>query len=216
MRVHTMPVMRNGALPQQRKISSGSSLAPLFKRRKRRCANNSHQEVGGATLLPVETEQPANGGCSATDRPQLVLPTTATTTTDERRLLGNGDLLHHLHQQQHEQMMPKSVSGHSLSVDQRSLCFLPDQLDATLQSGRQWMPSVRGKMVDDNEENWPIIQPESIDKLSIVFFPLAFTLFNLIYWWYYLSLGGQFDPLQQTNGVPSSPPPSAIDPPTLL
>ena len=26
MRVHTMPVMRNGALPQQRKISSGSSL----------------------------------------------------------------------------------------------------------------------------------------------------------------------------------------------
>jgi cation transporter family protein len=31
------------------------------------------------------------------------------------------------------------------------------------------------------------IQPESIDKMSIVCFPLAFTLFNLIYWWYYLS-----------------------------
>ncbi|KAK0411605.1 hypothetical protein QR680_005740 [Steinernema hermaphroditum] len=31
------------------------------------------------------------------------------------------------------------------------------------------------------------LQPESIDKLSIVCFPLAFTLFNMIYWWYYLS-----------------------------
>ncbi|CAD5225083.1 unnamed protein product [Bursaphelenchus okinawaensis] len=31
------------------------------------------------------------------------------------------------------------------------------------------------------------IQPESIDKMSIVCFPLAFTFFNLIYWWYYLS-----------------------------
>uniref|UniRef100_A0A0K0EW59 Ligand-gated ion channel 50 n=1 Tax=Strongyloides venezuelensis TaxID=75913 RepID=A0A0K0EW59_STRVS len=30
------------------------------------------------------------------------------------------------------------------------------------------------------------IEPESIDKLSIVCFPLAFTLFNLIYWWHYL------------------------------
>jgi hypothetical protein len=31
------------------------------------------------------------------------------------------------------------------------------------------------------------IAPESIDKLSIVMFPLAFTMFNLCYWWYYLS-----------------------------
>ncbi|CAJ0960845.1 unnamed protein product, partial [Mesorhabditis belari] len=29
--------------------------------------------------------------------------------------------------------------------------------------------------------------PESIDKLSIVCFPLAFTMFNLFYWWYFLS-----------------------------
>ncbi|GMS79860.1 hypothetical protein PENTCL1PPCAC_2035, partial [Pristionchus entomophagus] len=29
--------------------------------------------------------------------------------------------------------------------------------------------------------------PESVDKFSIVCFPLAFTLFNLIYWWHYLS-----------------------------
>ncbi|CAI4229778.1 unnamed protein product [Auanema sp. JU1783] len=29
--------------------------------------------------------------------------------------------------------------------------------------------------------------PESIDKFSIVAFPLAFTFFNLVYWWYYLS-----------------------------
>uniref|UniRef100_A0A914CN19 Uncharacterized protein n=1 Tax=Acrobeloides nanus TaxID=290746 RepID=A0A914CN19_9BILA len=32
-----------------------------------------------------------------------------------------------------------------------------------------------------------VIHPESIDKLSIVCFPLAFTIFNLVYWWYYLS-----------------------------
>ncbi|KHN72498.1 Ligand-gated ion channel 50 [Toxocara canis] len=37
------------------------------------------------------------------------------------------------------------------------------------------------------------LQPESIDKLSVVCFPLAFTLFNLIYWWYYLSQ--TFDPI---------------------
>uniref|UniRef100_A0A9J2PMP4 Neurotransmitter-gated ion-channel transmembrane domain-containing protein n=1 Tax=Ascaris lumbricoides TaxID=6252 RepID=A0A9J2PMP4_ASCLU len=36
------------------------------------------------------------------------------------------------------------------------------------------------------------LQPESIDKLSIVCFPLAFTFFNLLYWWYYLSQ--TFDP----------------------
>ncbi|KAL3986095.1 Neurotransmitter-gated ion-channel ligand binding domain family protein [Acanthocheilonema viteae] len=30
------------------------------------------------------------------------------------------------------------------------------------------------------------IRPETIDKLSLVCFPLAFTLFNLVYWWYYL------------------------------
>uniref|UniRef100_A0A7E4VV24 Ligand-gated ion channel 50 n=1 Tax=Panagrellus redivivus TaxID=6233 RepID=A0A7E4VV24_PANRE len=31
------------------------------------------------------------------------------------------------------------------------------------------------------------IQPESIDKMSIVCFPFAFMIFNFIYWWYYLS-----------------------------
>uniref|UniRef100_A0A915Q1Z7 Ligand-gated ion channel 50 n=1 Tax=Setaria digitata TaxID=48799 RepID=A0A915Q1Z7_9BILA len=30
-------------------------------------------------------------------------------------------------------------------------------------------------------------KPEMIDKLSLVCFPLAFTLFNAVYWWYYLS-----------------------------
>ncbi|KAK6025329.1 hypothetical protein OSTOST_08780, partial [Ostertagia ostertagi] len=29
--------------------------------------------------------------------------------------------------------------------------------------------------------------PEAVDKFSIVAFPLAFTFFNLIYWWHYLS-----------------------------
>ncbi|CAD6193919.1 unnamed protein product [Caenorhabditis auriculariae] len=29
--------------------------------------------------------------------------------------------------------------------------------------------------------------PEAIDKFSIVAFPLAFTMFNLVYWWHYLS-----------------------------
>ncbi|KAI1716061.1 neurotransmitter-gated ion-channel ligand binding domain-containing protein [Ditylenchus destructor] len=43
------------------------------------------------------------------------------------------------------------------------------------------------------------IQPESIDKMSIVCFPLSFTIFNLVYWWYYLSQ--TFD---TTSGVPSS------------
>uniref|UniRef100_A0A0R3RHU7 Gamma-aminobutyric acid receptor subunit beta n=1 Tax=Elaeophora elaphi TaxID=1147741 RepID=A0A0R3RHU7_9BILA len=30
------------------------------------------------------------------------------------------------------------------------------------------------------------IRPETVDKLSLVCFPLAFTLFNFVYWWYYL------------------------------
>ncbi|EGT39469.1 hypothetical protein CAEBREN_28484 [Caenorhabditis brenneri] len=29
--------------------------------------------------------------------------------------------------------------------------------------------------------------PEAVDKFSIVAFPLAFTMFNLVYWWHYLS-----------------------------
>ncbi|KAI6216417.1 hypothetical protein M3Y99_01822500 [Aphelenchoides fujianensis] len=31
------------------------------------------------------------------------------------------------------------------------------------------------------------IAPESVDKMSLVCFPLAFTFFNAVYWWYYLS-----------------------------
>ncbi|VDN08562.1 unnamed protein product [Thelazia callipaeda] len=30
------------------------------------------------------------------------------------------------------------------------------------------------------------IKPETVDKFSLVCFPLAFTLFNFMYWWYYL------------------------------
>jgi hypothetical protein len=44
------------------------------------------------------------------------------------------------------------------------------------------------------------IQPESIDKMSIVCFPLAFTFFNLSYWWYYLSQSFEGMPVPQSHG----------------
>uniref|UniRef100_A0A1I8ELA4 Uncharacterized protein n=1 Tax=Wuchereria bancrofti TaxID=6293 RepID=A0A1I8ELA4_WUCBA len=40
------------------------------------------------------------------------------------------------------------------------------------------------------------IRPETVDKLSLVCFPLAFTLFNLVYWWYYL-----FNTLEHIGGM---------------
>ncbi|VDN91633.1 unnamed protein product [Brugia pahangi] len=40
------------------------------------------------------------------------------------------------------------------------------------------------------------IRPETVDKLSLVCFPLAFTLFNLVYWWYYL-----FNTLEHSGGM---------------
>lgn len=154
------------------------------------CHYNSHHQQH------QHHPQPNAAPAAGIQNPQPVLP-------QHQQQQGNGDVI---------RRMPKSVSGHSnlmmgAAADQHSMSFLPDQLNsallappppATTFTRPLWtatgMSSRRRSTLDEGEENWPIIQPESIDKLSIVVFPLAFTLFNLIYWWYYLSMGGQFDP----------------------
>uniref|UniRef100_A0A8R1U4P2 Mod-1 n=1 Tax=Pristionchus pacificus TaxID=54126 RepID=A0A8R1U4P2_PRIPA len=50
--------------------------------------------------------------------------------------------------------------------------------------------------------------PESVDKFSIVCFPLAFTLFNLIYWWHYLSKSFEENFTMPADAFHSPPPPS--------
>lgn len=127
---------------------------PFFFSRRRKRQSATGQD---GHLLSV-----ADDSLPCTDRPpvppQLVLPPEGTSTlAEERRHQGNGDL-----------RIPKSVSGHSLNGgDQRSMTFLPDQLSSTflapLGRAQQWYNLVRSRS-EDAEENWPIIQPESIDK----------------------------------------------------
>ncbi|CAK5117928.1 unnamed protein product [Meloidogyne enterolobii] len=183
VRLHALP-MRNGSVALQRRVSNCSSLGPLlFNRRKKWCStkNKGNGEctggVDGTTKLIKEEEQ----------RPlKLILPRSEG-TRDLRRVSN-----------------AKSESANSSSFgDQFSFPELHSPIISPSSRNAHYMSF--GKGLSFAEENWPVVQPESIDKLSIVIFPLTFTLFNLIYWWHYLfSMSGQFNGGTQNNPSSSS------------
>ncbi|KAL7076139.1 hypothetical protein ACQ4LE_004838 [Meloidogyne hapla] len=193
VRLHALP-MRNGSVALQRRVSNCSSLGPLlFNRRKRWCsiknkANGSNECTGGvdgATKLIKEEQRPL----------KLILP----------RSEGNGDL--------RRVSNAKSESANSSSCgDQFSFPELHSPIFSPSSRAAHYMSFGRGLSLA--EENWPIVQPESIDKLSIVVFPLTFTLFNLIYWWHYLfsmsGHGSQSNPSSPSLGL--SPPIASLKP----
>nr|WRV86329.1 mod-1 [Meloidogyne graminicola] len=190
VRVNTLPV-RNGSVALQRRVSNCSSLGPLlFNRKKRWCSTKNRTNgntdyigggVDGTTTLIKEEQRPI----------KLILP----------RSEGNGDLRRASNE--------KSESANSSSCgDQFSIPELHSPIFSHSCRPSHYLSLARGLSL--TEENWPVIQPESIDKLSIVIFPLTFTLFNLIYWWHYLfAMNGQSNGAFAQSNPPSLSPPLA-------
>ncbi|CAB3398693.1 unnamed protein product [Caenorhabditis bovis] len=62
-----------------------------------------------------------------------------------------------------------------------------EQLPLSTDSDRPLISELRSSSPIPQSGCLARFHPEAVDKFSIVAFPLAFTMFNLIYWWFYLS-----------------------------
>ncbi|UMM36341.1 hypothetical protein L5515_008542 [Caenorhabditis briggsae] len=62
-----------------------------------------------------------------------------------------------------------------------------DQLPVSMESDRPLIDEMRPGSPPPPSGCLARFHPEAVDKFSIVAFPLAFTMFNLVYWWHYLS-----------------------------
>nr|pir hypothetical protein K06C4.6 - Caenorhabditis elegans [Caenorhabditis elegans] len=62
-----------------------------------------------------------------------------------------------------------------------------DQLPVSMESDRPLIEEMRSTSPPPPSGCLARFHPEAVDKFSIVAFPLAFTMFNLVYWWHYLS-----------------------------
>ncbi|KAL3077351.1 hypothetical protein niasHS_013340 [Heterodera schachtii] len=225
LRTHAVP-FRNGTIPnsangggtvrRQMSNSSNCGMFPIARRRPKRRSDNfdeRFQAEDEPLNRPVQNDGTPMEAEDGTANICIAVPSAQSSNQSPKKLLfpcQNGSVSKRISRSASSAQIDVGEERQKQSMDsRRSANAAGDESFPRLIPSPMPMPSVdrpprpslisKWRSIGDEEENRPIIQPESIDKFSIVVFPLTFTLFNLIYWCYYLSLGGQFD--WQSNGT---------------
>ncbi|KAI6189719.1 hypothetical protein M3Y97_00039100 [Aphelenchoides bicaudatus] len=187
------------------------------------CMGSRDAGVPGQTIgsLRYRHHPLANGVCgsgrgvAATEsaRGSLLCHERKNTTGSNRRTSqsqsfhgGNGSISGNYRQQHQSSPSPPpnsrllrngSPPTNGSAYEMNSMLAQPTPLTFEQVNGHQPQPVYMRALA--RRRNLLAIQPESIDKMSIVCFPLAFTFFNLIYWWYYLSQSFEGLPVPQQH-----------------
>uniref|UniRef100_A0A914HWQ0 Uncharacterized protein n=1 Tax=Globodera rostochiensis TaxID=31243 RepID=A0A914HWQ0_GLORO len=209
IRLHTLPTRNgtipsstNGAQRRRTSNSSNCGIFPLARRRLKRRSefdrgaqaedkspaifHHTKQNDGIPAMAKVGTGDiciavPTHTHCAASSPPAQRLPFRSQ----------NGSVPEGIPVDRNASTARTSAGEerHNNSVDKRSTNAISEEMFPFIPSpmpmpsiGRPLRPSISSRwrsFGDEEEENRLIIQPESIDKLSIVVFPLTFTLFNV-------------------------------------